>query len=203
MFSLLLALQVAAAQPQSPSGTSVVDSLLLRVRVANVTRDFLDRWTAAWRHAQDEHPPIGTGEYIPDGNERAAAAHCHWDISSAWVHRHIITGSIPAQPTCPRFLRSDESLTGDERLGIDNGLMPRDRRGVQGARTRLRAVLDSAAQALPQDIELARYRVRFALDAGDVSDAVNVALSCGYAMASCELLQGLILYRLGDVVRAD
>jgi len=203
MLPFLVALQLAAAQPRPSRGVSPADSLVVRAHVDSVTLAFLSTWTESWRSTQREHQSSYEGEYVRDDDERGAAAHCHWYAAGLWVSRRIIKGSVPAHATCPRFLPPDPKFADDERRSIDNGLSAEYRSGIRVARTRLRAVLDSAAVVLPHDIELARQRVRFALDAGDVRDAVEAAASCGYALASCGLLQGLILYHVGDVARAD
>ena len=67
----------------------------------------------------------------------------------------------------------------------------------------LRALLDSAALALPGDARIAGQRVRFALDAGDVSGAASAAASCSGEPVRCGLLRGFVRYRAGDVRMAD
>jgi hypothetical protein len=198
---LVFALQIGVLQS---SVVTPADSARLRAHVDSAVAGFFAQWTRAWMRTESEHGFPSTGEYAgKDDNLRLSSAHCHWDAASDWVRRRLIKGSTTAHATCPKFVPPDDSLDGDERNAIDNGLSSAYRPAITAARTHLRAVLDSAARALPHDIFLTRQRVRFALDAGKFEDAVSAALSCGYAPASCGLLQGLILYRLGDAARAD
>lgn len=203
---VLLILQIAVAQAQPSTRAASVDTVRLRAHIDTVALGFFRQWRDAWIATQGEqHGFMAPGEpLLRDDGSRLAAAHCHWvDIRTPQFRRHLIRGSITAHATCPWFLPPDTKLAGDERHGVDNGIDPAYRLNIQVARKHLRAVFDSAARVLPNDIELARQRVRFALDDGDLEGAVAVALTCGYAPASCGLLQGLILYRVGDVPRAD
>lgn len=203
MHVLLLALQLAVTQPARQTVPSRADSVDLRARVDSAIREFQNEWAEAWIRAQSEHGYLNGDEHWRDENERLVAIHCHRDGTSLWLHERIIRGDTPSQPTCPRFLPLDSSNVRDERFRLDNALDRRDLPTIAARRLLLREQLDTAAHELPHDIYIAQQRVRFALDAGDLNGAANAALTCGYDGAQCGLLQGLILYRFGDIARAD
>lgn len=206
MRTLLMLLQLTVVPPLHPvqrAGLSPADSVHLRARADSAIRAFQQEWSDAWSATQASRPFLSSHAYVRDSAERAMAVHCHWDVPRMWLRQRIIQGSRTAQATCPRFLPPDVTNVADERRSIDNGLDGRYRLGISAKRHRLRALLDSAAQQLPGDIHLVSQRVRFALDADDLEGAVSAALSCGYEPVQCGLLQGLILYRVGDVARAD
>ncbi|MBA3645278.1 MAG: hypothetical protein H0W63_03800 [Gemmatimonadaceae bacterium] len=200
---LLIFMQLALAQPQPRGSLSPTDSVRLRVRVDSATEAFLEEWTGAWADTWQDYPGLSSGEYVRGGDERIMAVHCHWDRTRQWLKKRIILGTVTAHATCPRFLPPGGKSIDDERLNIDNGLNARNRVGIAPARHALRLLLRSAAQRLPGDLYLVGQRVRFALDARDFADAARAALSCGFEPVQCGVLQALILFRLGDIARAD
>lgn len=204
MRSFLLLLQLTAVQPaQRLEMMSPADSARLRSSVDSATRAFQQEWADAWMASQSSHPLVTSHEYVRDADERGIAVHCHWDLMRMWLRRRLIRGTTVAHATCSRFLPPDVTNVEDERRRIDNGIDAKYRWGVSVDRHRLRLFLDSAARQLPRDSYLAGQRVRFALDDGDFEAAVAAGLSCSYEPIRCGLLQGLILYRLGDAARAD
>lgn len=201
--SLVILMQLAATQHSSAARLAPADSARLRAMIDSATRQFQLEWSDAWKDTQRAHPLLASGEYVREGDERGRALHCHWTAVTRWMKQHVIAGNTVAQADCPRFLPPDVVSVDDERRSLDNGLAPRYRWRIAAARAQLRLLLDSAAQQLPHDIHVAGQRVRFALDDGDVAGAARAAAACGFEPAQCGLLQGLILYRVGDIARAD
>ena len=204
MLTLLLAAQIAANQTTPPARSSTPsDSAAIRARVDSAIVAFLREWRGAWEDTERKHPLLASSDYVRDGDERGLALHCHWDNPKQWLRNVMIRSAIPAQGTCPRWYPPGGTPIDDERQGIDNGLDGKVRPLISLRRSGVRYQLDSAAKLLPGDLHLTGQRVRFALDARDVAGAARAALSCTGNAAQCSLLQALVLYRLGDVARAD
>jgi hypothetical protein len=179
-----------------------------RAQVDSEAREFLRVWRLAWQSAQSGGQPFRSYEppewdLVEDGQLRNQALHCHWVDAPAAIRKHIIADILPAQATCPKWYPRDGPRLDDERHGIDGGLRPASRAGIQALRNQLRTVLDTAAKHLEGDARIATQRVRFALDAGDLAGAAAAAARCERDLAQCGLLRALVLYRAGDVAGAD
>jgi hypothetical protein len=74
---------------------------------------------------------------------------------------------------------------------------------IGAARTRLLAVLDSAAQAVPGDAWVVGQRVRYLLEAGRPLDAVVAAQDCRAVLWWCAALEGLAWHGAGDTETAE
>src|ERR1700737_1561736 len=71
------------------------------------------------------------------------------------------------------------------------------------SRENLRRVLDSAARLLPGDDWIAGQRVRYRVDAGDGTAAVQAARSCRGTNWWCAALEGMARHVTGDFVGAE
>lgn len=80
---------------------------------------------------------------------------------------------------------------------------PREPERIRDARSRLIALLDSAAAANPANLWVASQRVRYLAEAGRAQDAVAAALACKAEGWSCGTLVGFAYHEAGDYVRAD
>jgi hypothetical protein len=198
---LLLITQLLAVGPTMPASVSSHDAAV-RSRVETATRQFFVQWHDAWSASQGNNP-YGLSETTQQADDRTMALHCHWDDMKYGMRKHLIRGRTTAHATCPLFLPPGITPPSDERRSIDNAIDPSLRRPIHEGRARLRELLDSAAVQLPNDIKLTGQRVRFAIDAGDFEGAMRVGRSCTADAAQCGLLRGLILYRSGDITRAD
>lgn len=181
---------------------------MIRAGVDSATREFLATWRVAWQETQ--RPRFEWTNVERDDELRILSLHCHWvgsdpqlrySGSDPRIRQHLITGSVTAHASCPKWYAAGRATIDDERRGIDGGLAARARAGIGALRSLLRALLDSAAQRLPGDVQLAGQRVRFALDARDGAGAK--AAACTRDDAHCGLLRGLVLYHAGDVAGAD
>src|ERR1700682_3080572 len=74
---------------------------------------------------------------------------------------------------------------------------------LQESRENLRRVLDSAAALLPGDDWIAGQRVRYLVDAGDGTAALEAARSCRGTSWWCAALEGLALHVTGDFLGAE
>ncbi len=202
---LFLALQLSASQALAHPVDSVERNILARVDAK--THWFLDQWRDAWQETQLEiefdRPKFLLSEVPGDGEVRFLALHCHYSGTSPRIRKYIIENSTPAHAACPKWYPPDGPRLFDERKNLDGALSP-DRRGtIRLLRLSLRSLLDSAQTALPDNIDIMKQRVRFALDASDWGGAGQIAASCEIDAARCGLLRGLVLYRLGDVQQAE
>jgi len=80
---------------------------------------------------------------------------------------------------------------------------PRELDRVRDARTRLIAVLDSAAVRDPGSRWVMSQRVRYLVEAGRAKDAVAAALACRGGGSFCGTLVGFAYHEAGDYVQAD
>lgn len=80
---------------------------------------------------------------------------------------------------------------------------PRELERVADARTRLIALLDSAALANPSNLWVASQRIRYLVEAGRARDAVAAAIACRAESWRCGTLVGFAYHEAGDYVRAD
>jgi tetratricopeptide (TPR) repeat protein len=80
---------------------------------------------------------------------------------------------------------------------------PRELDRVRDARSRLIALLDSAAAANPTNLWVASQRVRYLAEAGRSRDAIAAALACRAESWRCGTLVGFAYHDAGDYVRAD
>ncbi len=197
---LLLALQLAQApgaarqDARSPADTATF------LPVVASTRTFLMRWRVAWQETQRDrgrHRPGARAEHL-----RELARHCHFALTPLALRAHVVTGPTTAHATCPTWYPAGAPRIEDERLGIDGALDPSLRPEIRERRDALRALLRTAARAVPADVGLARLRVRFALDAGDLADAWSVATACDVEAGGCGRLRALVLHRGGPAAAA-
>src|SRR5512146_921158 len=86
--------------------------------------------------------------------------------------------------------------------GADSRVPPEPAR-IGVARTRLLAVLDSAAQAAPGDGGVVGQQVRYLLEAGRALDAAIAAQDCRAAAWWCAALEGLAWHGAGDTEAAE
>lgn len=200
---VLLTLQVlAGADAPSPDVLSA-KAAAVRARVDSGIRVFQLAWRDAWRDAErDRRPPRWKAHFF-QFQRRGFAVHCHWIATPLSIKRHLIAGSVRAHSACPLWSPEDEPLAGDERHGIDASLQPGAQLRVAVLRRNLLALLDSAAAALPGDLFVSGQRVRFAIDADDLTTAALAAGNCDADPARCGLLQGYVLLRVGLVAAAD
>ncbi|MBA3670986.1 MAG: hypothetical protein H0W68_03045 [Gemmatimonadaceae bacterium] len=203
---ILLALQLGIVQQPVDAPVGATSVAELHERVDSTARAFLERWRFAWQEAEnDRHGPLADERSAVSTVERwrSDAIHCHWVTKSQRLRRQMIIARERAHATCPVWTPADEEPVGDERRSIDAGVDAKQRWGIGVLRSALRQQLDVAALQLPGDLPISRQRVRFALDANDLSGAAIAALSCDSEPAGCGLLQGLVLYRAGLVASAD
>ena len=199
---ILLAVQLSVAQGVAQRPTPAIGDSAIRANVDRATLVFLTQWQYAWQDAQHEQP-LPTGEAVRDADLRTLALHCHWIATPLRIRSRVITGEERSHATCPIWYPLDAPPITDERHSVDAALSPAGRFAMRPLRYALRALLDSAALALPGDARIAGQRVRFALDAGDVSGAASAAASCSGEPVRCGLLRGFVRYRAGDVRMAD
>ena len=80
---------------------------------------------------------------------------------------------------------------------------PREPERIHEARSRLIALLDSAASANPSNLWVASQRVRYLAEDGRSTDAIAAALACRAESWRCGTLVGFAYHDAGDYVRAD
>ena len=80
---------------------------------------------------------------------------------------------------------------------------PRELDRVTEARSRLIALLDSAARPNPSNVWVASQRVRYLAEAGRARDAIAAALACRADTWRCGTLVGFAYHDGGDYFRAD
>ncbi len=84
-----------------------------------------------------------------------------------------------------------------------DGRLPAEPAAIGRARARLLGVLDSVSRELPGDAWVAGQRVRYLLEAGRDSAAVDAARGCRAASWWCAALEGLAWHEAGDVEAAE
>lgn len=198
---LTLVMQLQAAQPQGPLAASLAPATVW-AKIEHAEREFFSVWGEAWAESQRTNYDQ-FAESARDGGERNVALHCHWDELVYPFRRHIIRGQTNAHAACPRFLPPGVTAQRDERRHLDDAIAQPYLAHVHASRAILRRILDSLAVAFPRDMRITGQRIRFALDAGDARGAAQVAASCTQEAIECGLLQGLILYRVGNIAAAD
>ena len=80
---------------------------------------------------------------------------------------------------------------------------PREPERIREARTKLIALLDSAARANASNLWVASQRVRYLAEDGRSRDAIAGALACRAESWRCGTLVGFAYHEAGDYVRAD
>ena len=80
---------------------------------------------------------------------------------------------------------------------------PREPDRIRDARSRLIALLDSAAAANPANLWVASQRVRYLAEAGRSKDAITAALACRGDGWRCGTLVGFAYHDAGEYVLAD
>lgn len=80
---------------------------------------------------------------------------------------------------------------------------PREPDRVAEARSRLIALLDTAANANPSNLWVASQRVRYLVEARRSREAVTAAIACRAETWRCGTLVGFAYHEAGDYVRAD
>ncbi len=139
--------------------------------------------------------------------------HCHLEPDTGlrprdWfprLDRFIIESDIFRHAVCPSwYLGPSATPPWDERLSIDASLLPPHRSGIRMARDSLLALLDAGARQFPADEWIAGQRVRFALDQGDTTRALNAATTtCTATRWWCLMLEGLVRYGRGEIPAVD
>jgi hypothetical protein len=85
----------------------------------------------------------------------------------------------------------------------DSPRVPKEPDPIREGRDRLLRALDSAAARSPGDDWIAGQRIRYLVEAGRDSDAVQAARSCAATRWWCDALTGLALHELGDYAASD
>jgi len=85
----------------------------------------------------------------------------------------------------------------------DDPRAPKEPKPIREARDQLLRTLDSAAARSPGDDWIAGQRIRYLVEAGRDSDAVQVARTCAGTRWWCDALKGLTLHELGDYSASD
>jgi len=85
----------------------------------------------------------------------------------------------------------------------DDPRAPKEPKPIREARDQLLLTLDSAAARSPADDWIAGQRIRYLVEAGRDSDAVQVARSCAGTRWWCDALKGLALHELRNYAAAD
>ena len=114
-----------------------------------------------------------------------------------------------------RKLNLPERYTGrrdecDARIGRfchwnskDDTVPAKDSRKVVRARAALLATLDSLSRRSPRDGWITGQRIRYLLETGDDSTAIQVAADCRAAAWWCDALRGLAFHEAGDGQASD
>ena len=207
MFPVLFLLQFGLQQGGGPAPVTRHDTL--RLRVDSATHLFLREWRKSWQDTQSGLPLVPSGYTSQDTVRRSQFMHCHFttnssrEVVSGEVRKRLITGSMTAHAMCPLWLPPNARVPEDERRGIDGGIARDKRERIRQLRRTLRALLDSTAREIPNDVALTGQRIRFALDADDLAAASAAAAECAGAASSCALLRAFVLHRRGHVAAAD
>lgn len=85
----------------------------------------------------------------------------------------------------------------------DDPRAPKEPKPIREARDRLLRTLDSAAARSPGDDWIAGQRIRYLVEAGRDSDAVEVARSCAGTRWWCDALKGLALHEIREYAASD
>ena len=196
-FSLSLLMQGAplsgpqmAASSRPPSVTEAA---------SNAVIGFLATWRTAW------HSSAQRGRYEND-DIRVRDVHCHWDGSfkgASGINPPSVIHRGSRRSMCPNWYPASERREPDERVERDASLPPDWRDRVHQARAVLidsLAVLDGMK---PGDAWITGQRVRFLVDQGAATTAVDVARQCSAERAWCAQLLGFALHAAGEHGRAD
>jgi hypothetical protein len=103
---------------------------------------------------------------------------------------------------CPSWYPAAELAQPDERVDRDGALEPSSRAQVQQARARLIASLHALDERKRGDAWITGQLVRFLVDQGSATAAVEVARQCSADRVWCAQLLGFALHAAGDY-RAD
>ena len=203
---LILLAQLNAPQAVAKLPVNQSTAAEYHVYLDSLTEVFLREERFAWELSQIERRPAHANDSewaSGDTKNRGFSLHCHFAGGPLQIRSHLIKGETPSHASCPRWYPADLPPVADERRSLDNGLTDVLRLRIGQLRVNLRRVLDTAAMQLPDDVEILRDRVRFALDSDDLPGAVGVVASCTHEVIECGLLQGLVLYRAGLAAAAD
>lgn len=199
----------ACARATPPVPLTAADSVahreaIVRARVDSAIRAFQLEWRHLWQDTQLERqrPVRNPAHRTVREQERVRRLHCHWDVPGPNIAQHLI-GGRGSHANCPSWYPDNAPPVEDERRGIDLGLNAAARWRLAPLRQRLRLLLDDAAADLPRDVTLARQRVRFAIDAGDLQAAATIAAECAAGAVDCGLLRAFVLYHAGLPAAAD
>ncbi|PYP76107.1 MAG: hypothetical protein DMD35_19435 [Gemmatimonadetes bacterium] len=204
--SLALLLQAAPRLEPSigvshtPIGTPTRSVGSVTEAANNAVLGFLATWRNAW------HTSAQQSGY--DGDEfRLRDVHCHWDGSFKGAGHHYYTPSVihhgSRRSMCPNWYPTDEGEKPDERVQRDGALVPEWRTRVHEARAQLLDSLAALAERAPNDPWITGQRVRFLVDQGSATEAVDVARRCSAGAAWCAQLLGFALHAAGDFRGAD
>jgi hypothetical protein len=218
MLVVLLALQIAAGSPTPASVVSARDSVSTVSRLRQEASEFVWVWRFYWEASEGARHGIEGGMFDPNpmvtafgGSIRGATLdrmnrlHCHPDGREGFP---VMTNVIPERrrslrAMCPEWSETRTNVGGDERIAIDNGLIPSLKSGAQLARGELISHLATAARELPGDAWLAGQRVRFAVDQHDWAAAQRAVSECRASRWWCSALGGYVSYSSGHMAAAD
>ena len=205
---LSLALLLQAAPRVEPSVGASTRPIVTPARSANTVVEaanravvgFLATWRTAW-HSSAQASGSSSDE------TRLRDVHCHWDGSFKGEIRRSYTPTVihngSRRSMCPNWYPTEEGAKPDERLERDGALGPEARARIREARAQLIDSLAALAERAPNEPWIVGQRVRFLVDQGSATDAVEVARRCSAGTSWCAQLLGFALHSAGDFRRAD
>ncbi|HEY9226470.1 MAG TPA: hypothetical protein VIP11_07490 [Gemmatimonadaceae bacterium] len=165
---------------------------------------FLSTWRTAWLQSDSWRSHAATPVRMRD-------VHCHWDGSyGASGYRTTASARPPSlihrssrRSMCPNWFPSDERIPDDESRQRDVSLSPMWRDRVHTARAKLLDTLAMFDAQRPGDAWITGARVRFLVDQGELTRALDVARACKANRPWCAQLTGFVFDAAGDFARAD
>jgi len=203
-----LALLLQAAPRVEPSVGASSRPIVTPAPSANTVKEAASRavvgFLATWRRAW--HSGTHSGNYNND-EQRLRDVHCHFDGSFKGETRRSFTPTVihngSRRSMCPNWYPAEEGARPDERVDRDGALPPGVRERVREARAQLIDSLAALAERAPNEPWIVGQRVRFLVDQGSVTDAVDVARKCSAGTTWCAQLLGFALHAAGEFRQAD
>ncbi len=206
----LLALQGAATTTVGPGGLGRSDTAVAIRRVVAAETRFLRQWDSVWRASEGERHSLEydrTGAVAPPG--ASALIHCHtrdpyWSGVKNRFYANGIESRRNAFAICPSWYT--EPTFGempDERVRLDVALTTKRIGPIVAARESLIQQLDSAVRSAPRNDWLIGQLIRFLVDQGQESRALDAARQCAASRWWCAALTGFVLARRSAVPEAD
>ncbi len=133
-------------------------------------------------------PPSAQVEAFPDSQQTLSAAKSAQRRFERTRRRHLPwthPGSGPCDIRIGRFCLSDMDWSDE-----DDWFDPEENPAIGAARTKLIALLDSAAAAIPGDGWIAGQRVRYLVEAEDLGGALRATSACQATQWWCSALTG-------------